>query len=97
MKRILSWSPTGFTWKENPQHALDLITWAGLEQSRAAAMTPSTAATTKTLRNTSAEFSCERGKAGSVDGVTEDIALQHPQSNSHWIRRVDPESHFRDS
>ena len=81
VKRILSWSATGFTWKENPQHALDLITWAGLEQSRAAAMTPSTAATTKTLRNTSAEFSCERGKAGSVDGVPEDTAYSIHKAN----------------
>ena len=32
VKRILSWSQAGFTWKANPKHALDLITWAGLEQ-----------------------------------------------------------------
>ena len=32
VKRILSWSPAGFTWMANPKHALDLITWAGLEQ-----------------------------------------------------------------
>ena len=51
VKRILSWSPSGFTWKANPKHALDLITWAGLEQSKAAAPTPGTAATTKTMRN----------------------------------------------
>ena len=32
VKRILSWSQAaGFTWKANPKHALDLITWAGLE------------------------------------------------------------------
>ena len=31
VKRILSFSPTGFTWKANPKHALGLITWAGLE------------------------------------------------------------------
>ena len=50
VKRILSWSPAGFTWKANPEHALDLITWAGLEQSKAAAPTPGAAATTKTMR-----------------------------------------------
>ena len=37
VKRILSWSPTGFTWKENPQHALDLsrgLDWSSREQQR---------------------------------------------------------------
>ena len=32
VKRVLSWSPAGFTWKANPKHAPDLIAWAGLVQ-----------------------------------------------------------------
>ena len=40
VKRVLSWSPAGFTWKVNPKHARDLIEWAGLEQSKAAALSP---------------------------------------------------------
>ena len=44
VKRILSWSLAGFTWKADPA-------WAGLEQSRAASPSPGTDATTKTMRN----------------------------------------------
>ena len=44
-------------------------------------MTPSTAATTKTLRITSAEFSWERAKARSVDGVSEDTACSNYKAN----------------
>ena len=36
VKRVLSRSPAGFTWKANPKHARDLIAWAGREQSKAA-------------------------------------------------------------
>ena len=43
------------------------ITWARLEQSRTA-MIPSTAATTKTTRNTSNELSWERAQASSLAG-----------------------------
>ena len=42
---VLSPSPAGHTWKANPKHALDLIKWAGLDQSNVAAPTPGTAAT----------------------------------------------------
>ena len=51
VKRILSWSPAGFTWKANPKHTRDLTAWAGLEPSKAAAPSPGTASTTKTMRN----------------------------------------------
>ena len=51
VKRIQSWSPAGSTWKANPKHARDLIAWVGLEKSKAAAPSPATAATTKTMRN----------------------------------------------
>ena len=27
LKRVLSWSPAGFTWKANPKHARELIAW----------------------------------------------------------------------
>ena len=46
VKRVLSWSLADFTWKANPKHARDLIAWAGLEQPKAAAPSPGTAATT---------------------------------------------------
>ena len=36
VKRVLTWSPAGFTWKANSKHARDLIAWAALEQSKAA-------------------------------------------------------------
>ena len=39
MKRILSWSLAGFTWKANPKHARDLVAWAGLEQSKESSST----------------------------------------------------------
>ena len=42
------------------------ITWARLEQSRTAALTPSTAAATKTTRNTSNELFWKRAKARSL-------------------------------
>ena len=42
---VLSPSPAGHAWKANPKHALDLIKWAGLDQSNVAAPTPGTAAT----------------------------------------------------
>ena len=51
VKRVLSWSPAGFTWKANRKHARDLISWAELEQSKAAAPSPGAAVTTKTMRN----------------------------------------------
>ena len=57
VKRVSSWRPAG-------------ITWVRLEQSRAAALTPSTATTTRTTRNTSAELSWERAKAISLAGGT---------------------------
>ena len=47
VKRVLSWSPAGLTWKANPKHARDLIAWAGLEQSKAAAPLQGTAAREK--------------------------------------------------
>ena len=57
VKRVSSWRPAG-------------ITWVRLEQSRAAALTPSTATTTRTTRNTSDELSWERAKAISLAGGT---------------------------
>ena len=51
VKRILSGSRAGLTWKANPKHARGLIAWAGLEPSRAAAPSQGTAATTKRTRN----------------------------------------------
>ena len=37
VKRALTWSPAGYTWKVNPKHARDLITWTGLDPSKSAA------------------------------------------------------------
>ena len=70
VKRNPSWSPAGFTWKANPKHARDLVAWAGLEQSKAAAPTQGTAASTKTMRNALAELPWERAKASSSAGGT---------------------------
>ena len=79
VKRVLSWSPAGFTWKANPQDARDLIAWAGLEQSKAAAPSLGTAATTKTMRNAFEELSRDRAKAVSLAGGTVTyLALDRP-------------------
>ena len=88
LKRMLSWSPAGFTWKANPKHALDLITWAGLEQPKAVAPTPGTAATTMTMRNALEEFSLGRAKAvSSAGGAATCLALDRPDI-VHSIRRA---------
>ena len=94
VKRIFSWSLSAFTWKANPKHALDLIAWAGLEQSKAAVPTPGTAATTKTVRNALEELSWDRAKVVSSAGGTAtylaldrpDTCLQHPQSKSRHCK-----------
>ena len=79
VKRVLSWSPAGFTWKGNPKHARDLIAWAGLEQSKAATPSPGTAATAKTMRNALGELSWDRAKAVSLAGGTAtSLALDRP-------------------
>ena len=70
VKRVLSWCPAGVTWKANPKHARDLIAWPGLEQSKAAAPSSGTAATTKTLRKALDELPWERAKAVSSAGGT---------------------------
>ena len=62
--------PAGLTWKANPKHARDLIAWAGLEHSKAAAPSPGAAATTKTKRNASDELPWDRAKAVSSAGGT---------------------------
>ena len=87
VKRILSWSPAGFTWKANPKHAQDLTAWAGLEQSKAAAPTPGTAAT-KTMRNALDELPWERAKAvSSAGGTATYLAMDRPDI-AYSIRRA---------
>ena len=79
VKRILSWSPAGFTWKANPKHARDLIAWAGLEQSKAAGPSQGTAATTKTMRNAPDELPWERAEAvSSAGGTATYLAMDRP-------------------
>ena len=88
VKKILSWSPAVFTWKANPKYALDVITWAGVEQSKVAAPTPGTAATTKTMINALEEFSWDRAEAVSSTGGTATY-LAHDRPNiAHSIRRA---------
>ena len=55
MKRVSSWRSAG-------------VKWARLEQSRAAALTPNTAATTRITRDTLDELSWERAKVISLAG-----------------------------
>ena len=88
VKRVMSWSPASFTWKANPKHARDLIAWAGLEQTKAAATSPGTAATTKTMRNALVELPWERAKAVlSAGGTAAYLAMDRPDiANS--IRRA---------
>ena len=95
VKRVLSRSPAGFTLKRNPKHARDLIAWAVLEQSKAAAPSPCTAATTKTMRNALDELLWERAKAASSAGGTATYLkmdrpdtphLHHPQSKSRLCK-----------
>ena len=88
VKRILSWRPAGISWKANPKHALDLITWAGLEQSKAAAPTPGTAATTKTMRNALEELSWDRAKAASSAGGTATNLAHDKPDIVYSIRRA---------
>ena len=79
VKRVLSWSPSGFTWTANPKHARDIVAWAGLEQSNAAAPSPRTAATTKTMRDALDELPWERAKAvSSVGGTATYLAMDQP-------------------
>ena len=88
VKRILSWSLAGFTWKANPKHARDLIAWAGLEQSKAAAPSPGTAATTKTMRNALDELPLERANAVPSAGSTAThLAMDRPDI-AYSIRRA---------
>ena len=90
LKRVLSWSPAGFTWKANPKHARELIAWVGLEQSKAAAPSPGTAATTKTMRNTLDELLWERAKAvSSAGGAATYLAMDRstlPTSSAEQIK-----------
>ena len=86
VKRVLSWSSAGFTWKANPKQARELIAWAGLEQSKAAAPSPGTAATTKTMRHALDEWPLERAKAVSLAGGTAtNLAMDRPDI-AHSIR-----------
>ena len=79
VKRVLSWSPAGFTWEMNPNHARALIAWAGLEQSNAAAPSPGTAATTETMRNALDDLHWERAKAvSSAGGTATHLAMDRP-------------------
>ena len=88
MKRVLSWSPAGCTWKANPKHTRDLIAWAGLEQLKAAAPSPGTAATTKTMRNALDELPWERVKAVSwAGGTATHFAMDRPDT-AYCIRRA---------
>ena len=64
--------------KANPKHACDLIAWAVLEQSKAAAPSPGTAATTKTLRNAPDELPWERAKAVSAGCTATYLAMDRP-------------------
>ena len=88
VKRVLSWSPAGFTWHANPKHARDLIAWVGLEQSKAAAPSLGTAATTKTMRNALDELPWERAKAVSSDGGTATYLAMDRPDIAHSIRRA---------
>ena len=63
----------------------NLIAWAGLEQSKAAAPSPGTAATTKTMRNALEEVSWDRANAVSTaGGIATYLALDRPD-NVHSI------------
>ena len=68
VKQVLSWRPAGNT-------------LVRLEQARAAELATNTDATTKTMRNNTEEFSWERAKARSVEGVTEDTANSIHKAN----------------
>ena len=88
VKRVLNWCPGGFSWKANPQHAIDLIKWAGLENSAAAAPSPGTQATTKSMRDALDELPYERaGPASSAGGTATYLALDRPDI-SYSVRRA---------
>ena len=67
-----------------------------MELSRVAELATNADATTQTMRNTTDEFSWERAEAGSVDGVTEDIACSIHEANRFGyealIERIIPET-----
>ena len=75
VKRVSSRRPAG-------------ITWVRLEQSRAAALTPRTAATTKTTKNTSDELSWKRAKAISMAGGTAIYLVLNRLDIAYNIRRA---------
>ena len=83
VKQVSSWRPAG-------------ITLVRMEQSRAAELSTNTDATTKTMRNTTDEFSWERAEARSVDGVIEDTACSIHKANrigyEALIERIIPET-----
>ena len=88
VKRVLNWCPGGFSWKANPQHAIDLIKWAGLENSAAAAPSPGTQATTKSMRDALDELPYERaGPASSAGGTATYLALDRSDI-SYSVRRA---------
>ena len=63
----------------NPKHARSSIAWAGLEQSKAAAPSPGTAATTETMRNALDDLHWERAKAvSSAGGTATHLAMDRP-------------------
>ena len=94
VKRVLSWSPAGFTWKANPKQARDLIAWAVLEQSKAAAASPGTAATAKTMRNAPDELPWSEPKPyprleaqrPTSRWIGPHHCLQHPQCKSRHCK-----------
>ena len=94
VKRVLSWSPAGFTWKANPKQARDLIAWAVLEPSKAAAASPGTAATAKTMRNAPDELPWSEPKPyprleaqrPTSRWIGPHHCLQHPQSKSRHCK-----------
>ena len=59
----------------------DLIAWAGLEQSKAAAPSPGTAATTKSMRSALDELLWERAKAApQAGGTATHFAMDRPDT-----------------
>ena len=75
----MSWSPAVFTFKANPKHARDWIAWVVLAHSEAVALSPGTAATTRTLSNALDELPWERSQTvSSAGGTATYFALDRP-------------------
>ena len=88
VQRVLSWSPAGFTWEANPDHARDFFALAGVAQSRAGAPSPGTIATTMAMRNALDVLPWKRAKAVSSAGGTATHLAMDRSDVAYSIRRA---------